>query len=82
MDELPLVAFAKTAGVCERWLRRQCVAGQVRHSIRGVRSYYLERELVDRMRLRYLRMRRHQAESPMGMVRGGVAYRHDGQIRR
>jgi hypothetical protein len=75
----PTSVIAKAAGVCPRWLRKQCKNGTVQAEFDGYR-WLIDDELVERLRLRYLRGRRRQAESPLGTTRNGVAYRHDGSI--
>jgi hypothetical protein len=73
----PTSVIAELAGICPRWLRRQCKDGTVQAEFDGY-TYLIDDTLCDRLRLRYFRMRRLQADSPMGVVRDGVAYHHDG----
>jgi hypothetical protein len=88
-DLVPVKEFSALAGVDLRWLREEILKGRVsislleRNGKQGRPRQMLNTNMVERVRLRYIRRRRMQISLPNnGMTRDGIDYLHDGSIKR
>ncbi len=65
------------SGIDLGWLKKECEAGRIGEKVEGV--YRVPEGEVDRIKLRWLRVRRAQVNrSKRGFRRGGNRYTHDG----
>lgn len=83
---ISLVEMSSKAGVALSWLKIQVRNGIIpgeKVEAPGTKygfKWTVDRRLVDRIRLLYLRRRRMTANSSRGITRNGTYYRHDGSI--